>query len=635
MKKLGLRRRLQRTWINSRWYLIGLAWLITLTLGTLGFRQYYAALPEQDSELSPGLLTLAYYSFQLFTLESGGVKGAVPLGLEIARWLAPFLAAYTAIAALTMVFAEQFQLLWLRRVRNHVIVCGLGRRGFLLAEGFIQRGDRVVVIEKDKENDLLEACRDLGVITLVGDATHPEMLSRAGIVRARCLVAVNGEDAINAEIAIRARSAREKTRHPDGLPLTCLVHISDPKLCDLLHEQEIPGSGNGGFRLEFFNVYDMGAKAILDQFSPFPERINPADPPVHILLVGLGSMGRSLVVRAARQWRERLRTVQLAGQLPAEMGRLPLKITVIDRDALRKVEVLQLRFPKLSQVSQIRALQMDINWPEFQKGDFLFGPDGQPEPDIVYICLDNDALSLMSGLTLHQHLRGLPKKRPASKEARTEGDSPRAEVPIVFRTTNETAIGGLFAGMTSGETTLINKPRGGLIAFGLLERTCQPDLVLGGSHEILARSLHEKYLLSPANSGQNAQNNPSLKAWDELDETGKEKNRRQADRIGRALLENGYGIQPLIDWDSETCPFSEEEIKGMAQSEHRLYVEEMLSLGWMPGPRNPKKKTNPNLVPWEQLSGAVQEQNREPFRSIQWMLAEIGLQAYLVNSEKA
>ena len=33
-----------------------------------------------------------------------------------------------------------------------------------------------------------------------------------------------------------------------------------------------------------------------------------------------------------------------------------------------------------------------------------------------------------------------------------------------------------------------------LRAFGLLDRTCHPDQVLRGTHEILARAIHEEYL---------------------------------------------------------------------------------------------------------------------------------------------
>jgi hypothetical protein len=40
-----------------------------------------------EAEYSIG--TRAYLAFQLFTFQCGDISGSVPLGVEIARWLAP------------------------------------------------------------------------------------------------------------------------------------------------------------------------------------------------------------------------------------------------------------------------------------------------------------------------------------------------------------------------------------------------------------------------------------------------------------------------------------------------------------------------------------------------------------------
>lgn len=610
LRKSSIRRRIQAYWADSRWTIIGLAWLVTLAMGTLGFQQYFSIHPPKPDE-QPTFTTLIYLSFQLFTLESGAPRGTVPFSLELARWFSPFLAAYTAIAAMTLIFAEQFQMLWLRVTRNHVIICGLGRRGYLLAESFSQQGHRVVVIEKDKENDLLDACRDAGITALIGDAANQEILAKAGVSRAQYLVAVNGEDALNAEIALRAKEARrirnghKQSDNRDRLPLTCLVHITEPKLCDMLHEHETSEDGSEDFRLEFFSVFDMGAKAILLQYPPFPTQITPASPSPHILLVGLGSMGRSLVVRAARQWRDHLRQAQVKGKLTPGFT-LPLTISVVDRHAFDKVGVLELRFPRLSAICQVRTYQMDIESPEFQKGDFLWKEDGKTGPDVVYVCLDNVALSLATGLTLHQHLRG-------------------RNIPIVIRTTDESSISGLLQNSAKINRDEMENVRE-LNAFGLLERTCRPELVLGGMHEVLARALHEEYILSPVNQGTSSKENPFLVPWEFLSEQRKEKNRRQADRLVLTLRENGYGIQPFVDWDVEPAPFHEDEIEKMAQSEHRLWLAEMQKNGWKLGPRSERMKTNPNLVPWDQLPPDVKNQNRDPYLNVQTMLAGAGLQ---------
>ncbi len=426
-------------------------------------------------------------------------------------------------------------------MRDHVIICGLGRKGYLLAQGFLKRGDRVVAIEKDGENDYIEACRELGALVLVGDAAKPATLERCGVRQARYLVAVNGEDTTNAEIAVLGKSILERavlgrslSHQRAGESLTCLVHILEPRLCELLHQHEIAASSDGRFRLEFFNVFDMGARAVLEQYPPFTK--DEAESQPHILLIGLGGMGQSLVVRAARQWRERQRKI-------AEEQRQPLHITVIDRMANYKAENLALRFPRLSAVCSLHLHQVDIQHPEFQRCEFLELRDGIPPVSIVYVCLDNDSLGLSASLTLQQRLRSVALDAARGLEQNgTTNHKPRA-VNVVLRTSNEAGIGGLLGAESDQDGSRIR-------AFGLLEQTCQPELLLGGSHEILARLLYEDYCLIQKNLKDPNRNPTDLPPWDALPEYEHEKNRRQADRLGVTLKAAGYGIQPLTDWDA-------------------------------------------------------------------------------------
>jgi hypothetical protein len=593
-------KRLLHAWNDSRWTTIGLLCILTIFLGVLGFRQYYL----YNNSPQP-VLNYWYKTLQLFTIESGSVEGFVPWPLEIARWLAPAIAAYTALVALAILFNEQFQLLRLRRYRGHVIICGLGRKGYLLAQGFLRRGDRVVAIEKDAENDYIEACRELGALVLTGDAAKPEMLERCGVRQARYLVAVNGEDSTNAEIAVIGRSMIRRGREP----LTCLVHIQEPRLCELLHQHEIATSADGKFRLEFFNVFDMGARAVLEQYPPFSKDGEQEKP--HILLIGLGGMGQSLVVRAARQWRERQRRLTLDQ---------PLHITIIDRMANYKAENLALRFPRLSAVCSLHLHQVDIQWPEFQRGEFLEPQDGVPPVSIVYVCLDHDSLGLSASLTIQQKLRCLELAKTAN--------SGHPAVNVVLRTGNEVGIGGLLGIEATQDGACIH-------AFGLLEQTCQPGLLLGGSHEILARALYEDYCLIQQNLKDPNRNATDLAPWEALPESEREKNRRQADRLGVTLKTAGYGFQPLTDWDAETLPLPLDDATRMGKVEHQRYVDEMQRSGWTLGPRDPKKKTNPNLVDWESLPEDIKELNRATFYPIPRLLAEAGIEVYRLNSKEA
>jgi voltage-gated potassium channel len=86
---------------------------------------------------------------------------------------------------------------------QHVIVCGYGHIGQHVCADLLGSGVPVVLI--DSRETALEPARDAGALLLVGDATADVTLSRAGITRARALVATSGTDADNVLIAMTAR----------------------------------------------------------------------------------------------------------------------------------------------------------------------------------------------------------------------------------------------------------------------------------------------------------------------------------------------------------------------------------------------------------------------------------------------
>jgi hypothetical protein len=578
------RQRWRRVSRRVRWAALAGLWLLGLALGYIGFSKHAAA---AAAGLSP--LDRFYLTLQLIPLTSGAVAPPVSWELQVARLLLPLVAAYTVVWALALVFVDQVQTFRLRFLHDHTVICGLGRQGRLLATSFLAHGQQVVVVEQREDDSFIQPCRDEGAVVLIGDATDRETLRRAGVHRARHLIASSGDDGANAEIAVNARALSvNRAEHP----LTCLVHIVDPQLCNLLRERELAAGEAGGLRLEFFNVYDLGAQALLEEY-PFP--VEDGRTPPHLLLLGLGSMGRSLVVRAARLWWEIWTATDAR-----------LRITVVDREADRRLALLRLRYPRLEKVCELIPVQLDVLGPEFERADFLCAEDGRCRMNAVYICFDNDPLGLAAGLTLLQKIRGQP-------------------VAIVVRMASSAGLATLLGqdGTSDGSFT-------GLHAFPWLDRTCRPDLLLGGTHETLARAIHEEYVRAQTAAGDTPQTNAALFPWDELPEHVKESNRRQADHVGAKLKAVGCGLAPLTDWDAESFSFTPEEVDVMARLEHDRFVRERRSGGWthVPGLKNLASQTGPDLVPWEALSEGVREKDRNAVRGLPRFLARAGLQIH-------
>jgi hypothetical protein len=568
------------SWRDYRWILLGILWLSGLLLGYIGFSKYFSA-----HKISASFLDLIYATIQLVVLELGSITPPIPIEIEIARFALPTLAAITAITTLALIFLEQAQQIRLKYIRNHVVICGLGRMGYLLATSFRERGDAVVVIELDERNPLIEQTKARGVFVLSGTATDRAVLRQAAIHRAASLIAVCGDDRVNAEIAIRAQQIVKMRRLR---PLRCSIHIVDPQLYELLVNKELGNQKFTTVRLELFNVFDQGAKLLLQEFPPFvPDEEGRGS---HILVVGMGNFGESLIVHAARTW-----TMEHTESVHR------LKITVIDRNAEQKCEVLSIRYPQLPTRCELNPLSIEFDSPTFHRADFLFTAGKSADVDIIYICLDDDS----QGLSVSQALlRRLPQQ----------------QTPIVIRTQGTASLAGFLSSSDDEGGSVFQHVH----TFGLLDRTCTPELLSSGPHEYLARALHEQYARQQAKDGS-VEGTASLN-WAQLPEAIKEANRKQVDRIGANVETVGCRIAPLMDWDSPPIEFTDEEIEVIARREHEGWCDDLRQGGWAfaPGPRNTKKKTHPDLIDWEHLPESEKEKNRAPVRELPAFLIRAG-----------
>jgi len=548
---------------DIQWWVFGALVLSALALGWLGFRAYFAALGESRSALD-----LFYLALQLFVLESGAVSGPVPWSLEVARLLAPALAGYAVARAVAAVFGEQIQNIRARMSRRHVVVCGMGRKGFRLAGAFLERGRRVVVIEQDQDNSGIDAIRELGAIVLVGSALDRRVLRRARADRADQLVFVCGDDGTSAEAAVLAGNlVAEGRQTPTGY-----VHLFNPQLIRLLRERVLGGQAPLPLRLELFNVFERGARALLADHPPGNEMI----------VVGVGRLGESLIAEAARQHR-------------LAPGAGPLRITIVDRAAEAKRALLPLRYPGIGKSCTIVAQQMEVGSARFEQADFL-SPGAS-----LYVCLDDDQASLSAGLVM----------------LRAAGDR---DIPVVVRMSTSRQAG--LAALLESPGEKFTK----LHVFSVLDHACRLDVLLAGINEVLARAIHEDYARKQKERGETPESNPSMVAWDRLPEHLKESNRNQADGIGEKLRTAGYRIVPLDDWDAPLSVFSDDEVEQLARLEHDRWVADRLRTGWTysPGPKDVEKKTSPYLIPYDRLTEEIKDLDRNTVRELPAFLARAG-----------
>ena len=96
----------------------------------------------------------------------------------------------------------------IEKLKNHYIICGLGRVGSEIARTLEKGKTSFVVIDKNEES--IEECNKNKWICIKGDATRDEILLEAGIERAKGLFAAIGDDSENIYSVLSAKSLNTK-----------------------------------------------------------------------------------------------------------------------------------------------------------------------------------------------------------------------------------------------------------------------------------------------------------------------------------------------------------------------------------------------------------------------------------------
>lgn len=109
---------------------------------------------------------------------------------------------------LTGALAERRMRQRIEHLHGHVILCGYGRVGEEIARVLRERNEPFVLIDIDAQ--ALARAEASGCDHIHGDATKDDVLRRAGVTRARCLITALDEDAENCWVVLSARALNEK-----------------------------------------------------------------------------------------------------------------------------------------------------------------------------------------------------------------------------------------------------------------------------------------------------------------------------------------------------------------------------------------------------------------------------------------
>jgi Trk K+ transport system NAD-binding subunit len=178
-----------------------------------------------------------YLMLTLTFLQSAGEFPDQPL-LQSFYFIMPLV----GLATLALGLTEFGILLFNRRARTkewemavastytkHTVLVGLGHLGYRVVQNLHEMEENVVVLEVNPNVDTLTAVRKMGVPVIEDDATRPSVLEAARIAQAKTIVLCTQNDALNLQIALKARSLNKT--------INVVIRIFDEEFAKSLHDQ--------------------------------------------------------------------------------------------------------------------------------------------------------------------------------------------------------------------------------------------------------------------------------------------------------------------------------------------------------------------------------------------------------------
>jgi len=163
------------------WSILDALYMTVITLSTVGFSELH------DLSETGHIFTILLIVFGAFTV------------------------AFILTALAQLVLEGQIQALLgkrkmekkVRRLKDHIILCGYGRVGREVCSEFTKRGEQFVIIEQNPE--MIPEAQKEKYLFIEGNAAEDETLEFAGISRAKAIVSTLPDDADNVYLALTAR----------------------------------------------------------------------------------------------------------------------------------------------------------------------------------------------------------------------------------------------------------------------------------------------------------------------------------------------------------------------------------------------------------------------------------------------
>lgn len=181
------------------------ALLVTLFVGTVGIiLTEHLSIARAIYLTVQTITTVGYGDIEVHS-NSGHIFLTVLMmgGVGVMLYFAGLMMAFLIEGQLAGVYGRRKMNKKIEQLKDHIIVCGVGRVGRQVLYRLRKEGAQCVVIEQ--QEDLAEQLIKEGFLVIQSDATQDETLKKAGIDKAKGLITALPEDSFNVFVTLTAK----------------------------------------------------------------------------------------------------------------------------------------------------------------------------------------------------------------------------------------------------------------------------------------------------------------------------------------------------------------------------------------------------------------------------------------------
>lgn len=492
----------------------------------------------------------------------------LPVLLDIARLACPIALLWVCIGLVRAAFGNRIALARMRARGEHIVVTGEGGLGKTLVMSELARRKPVVVVGRRGDAIWIDQALRKGA-AICAD------FDRSGLESARALAIVGPDGGANLSLSLAVLASLDAAR-PPGNPLEIVATVDEDAVVETGSARETDFSTPAG-RVRPALLPAMVARQLfrdhhLDAFT-WADQLE-----MTVIVIGFSAVTRLYLVRQLTAGHRR--------------GGRRVRLVVIDRDPASARVELGKRHGAVDTLSPVIFMAWDGT--AARLAQIVAGATtGSGYPVAYVIDAGDDAFQLELADAIRQTYASADLPLPPI-HARLESVAPE-DIPV------------------------------GVHPFGNRAVMEEPDALTQECHDEIARAIHEFYIEGRLGDGESIGSRESLREWEDLPERYRADNRMVADCHHLKLRDVGARIVAGKTGRATLFRLRPDELEELARAEHDRWMVAKLADGWQHGPvRDDMARLHPDIVPYDRLSEAIKDLDREQVHVITRIVARQG-----------